>query len=349
VSQASQLSRSVLVWLKVGCLGFGGPAGQIALLHREVVERRGWIDEARFAHALSFCMLLPGPEAQQLATWLGWRLHGVRGGIAAGLLFVLPGLLVMLGLSALYVAHGRAAWAGPVLLGLKAAVVALVLQALIRMGGRAIKSAAGWWAAGLAFAALTFTVLPFPLIILAAGAAGWALGGGVVATRAFAEKGRGATPWRPAWSAWRSGWRRCCWPWHRARTRPWPGWAGCSACLAVVSFGGAYAALAYLGQAASRSAGWRRARCWTAWAWPRPRRGRWCWCWSSSVSSAPISRRAGRSGPGSPPWPAGLMAAWTTFAPSFLWIFAGGPFFERLRSRPGPPAPWPWCRRPPSG
>ena len=137
------------VWLKVGCLGFGGPAGQIALLHREVVERRGWIDEARFTHALSFCMLLPGPEAQQLATWLGWRLHGVRGGIAAGLLFVLPGLLVMLGLSALYVTHGREAWAGPALLGLKAAVVALVLQAMIRMGGRAIKGVAAWWAAGL--------------------------------------------------------------------------------------------------------------------------------------------------------------------------------------------------------
>ncbi|PHY12361.1 chromate transporter, partial [Caulobacter sp. B11] len=93
--------------------GFGGPAGQIALLHREVVERRGWVDEARFAHALSFCMLLPGPEAQQLATWLGWRLHGVRGGVAAGLLFVLPGLAVMLSLSALYVVHAREPWAGP--------------------------------------------------------------------------------------------------------------------------------------------------------------------------------------------------------------------------------------------
>jgi chromate transporter len=137
----------LLVWLKVGCLGFGGPAGQIALLHRTVVEEKGWIDEARFAHALSFCMLLPGPEAQQLAVWLGWRLHGIRGGVAAGLLFVLPGLLVMLGLSALYVAHGRSEWAGPVLLGLKAAVVALVAQALVKIGRRAVRDRAGLAAA----------------------------------------------------------------------------------------------------------------------------------------------------------------------------------------------------------
>ena len=230
------------VWLKVGCLGFGGPAGQIALLHREVVERRGWIDEARFAHALSFCMLLPGPEAQQLATWLGWRLHGVRGGIAAGLLFVLPGLAVMLGLSALYVVHGRSAWAGPALLGLKAAVVALVLQALIRMGGRAIKGAAGWWAAGLAFAALTFTSLPFPLIILMAGAVGWALGGGVVVA------GDAEAVTRPAWRTALV----CLAVWLApvllalafAPGSTLARMGGVFSVLAVVSFGGAYAALA---------------------------------------------------------------------------------------------------------
>jgi chromate transporter len=180
----------LLVWLKVGCLGFGGPAGQIALLHRTVVEETAWIDEARFAHALSFCMLLPGPEAQQLAVWLGWRLHGIRGGVAAGLLFVLPGLLVMLGLSALYVAHGRSEWAGPVLLGLKAAVVALVAQALVRIGRRAVRDRAGLTAAIVAFALLTFTTLPFPLLILAAGLAGWLLGGGVVA-ESEPSRGRG--------------------------------------------------------------------------------------------------------------------------------------------------------------
>ena len=321
------------VWLKVGCLGFGGPAGQIALLHREVVERRGWIDEERFAHALSFCMLLPGPEAQQLATWLGWRLHGVRGGIAAGLLFVLPGLAVMLGLSALYVVHGRAAWAGPALLGLKAAVVALVLQALIRMGGRAIKGVAGWWAAGLAFAALTFTLLPFPLIILAAGAVGWVLGGGAVATDP-AEAGA-RTPWRTALV--------CLAVWLAPvllALAVAPGstlarMGGVFSVLAVASFGGAYAALAYVGQAAG------------AFGWLAP--GQMLdGLGLAETTPGPLVLvlvfvgfvGAYQNAPPDLAWIAalagGLMAAWTTFAPSFLWIFAGGPFFERLRSRPRP-------------
>jgi chromate transporter len=321
------------VWLKVGCLGFGGPAGQIALLHREVVERRGWVDEERFAHALSFCMLLPGPEAQQLATWLGWRLHGVRGGIAAGLLFVLPGLLVMLGLSALYVAHGRSPWAGPALLGLKAAVVALVLQALIRMGGRAIKGAAGWWAAGLAFAALTFTVLPFPLIILAAGAFGWALGGGVVVSDAPEAIQRPA--WRTALV--------CLAVWLAPvllalAVAPGSSLAkmgGVFSVLAVVSFGGAYAALAYVGQAAG------------ALGWLAP--GQMLdGLGLAETTPGPLVLvlvfvgfvGAYQSAPPELAWIAalagGLMAAWTTFAPSFLWIFAGGPFFERLRSRHRP-------------
>lgn len=321
------------VWLKVGCLGFGGPAGQIALLHREVVERRAWVDEERFAHALSFCMLLPGPEAQQLATWLGWRLHGVRGGIAAGLLFVLPGLAVMLGLSALYVAHGRAAWAGPALLGLKAAVVALVLQALLRMGGRAIKGVAGWWAAGLAFLALTFTVLPFPLIILAAGAVGWALGGGPVVA---------ATPETAQRPAWRTA-LVCLAVWLAPvllALAVAPGstlarMGGVFSLLAVVSFGGAYAALAYVGQAAS------------AFGWLAP--GQMLdGLGLAETTPGPLVLvlvfvgfvGAYQSAPPEWAWIAalagGLMAAWTTFAPSFLWIFAGGPFFERLRSRPRP-------------
>jgi chromate transporter len=321
------------VWLKIGCLGFGGPAGQIALLHREVVERRAWVDEQRFAHALSFCMLLPGPEAQQLATWLGWRLHGVRGGIAAGLLFVLPGLLVMLGLSALYVAHGRAAWAGPALLGLKAAVVALVLQALIRMGGRAIRGVAGWWAAGLAFAALTFTVLPFPLIILAAGAVGWALGGGAVAAEPPETGAR--TPWRTALV--------CLVVWLApvlSVLAVAPGstlarMGGVFSILAVASFGGAYAALAYVGQAAG------------AFGWLAP--GQMLdGLGLAETTPGPLVLvlvfvgfvGAYQNAPAEWAWVAalagGLMAAWTTFAPSFLWIFAGGPFFERLRSRPRP-------------
>jgi len=330
---APSFREAFWVWLKVGCLGFGGPAGQIALLHREVVERRRWIDEERFAHALSFCMLLPGPEAQQLATWLGWRLHGVRGGIAAGLLFVLPGLAVMLGLSALYVTHGRSAWAGPALLGLKAAVVALVLQALIRMGGRAIKGVAGWWAAGLAFAALTFTVLPFPLIILAAGAVGWALGGGTMVA---------ATPETDQRPAWRTA-LVCLAVWLAPvllALAVAPGstlarMGGVFSLLAVVSFGGAYAALAYVGQAAS------------AFGWLAP--GQMLdGLGLAETTPGPLVLvlvfvgfvGAYQSAPPELAWIAalagGLMAAWCTFAPSFLWIFAGGPFFERLRSRPRP-------------
>lgn len=322
------------VWLKVGCLGFGGPAGQIALLHKEVVEQRGWIDEARFAHALSFCLLLPGPEAQQLAIWLGWRLHGVRGGIAAGLLFVLPGLLVMLGLSALYVTHGRETWAGPALLGLKAAVVALVLQAVIRMGGRAVKGAAGWWAAGLAFLALTATSLPFPLIILAAGAVGWALGGGPVV-----EAEPDAVGARPAWRTALI----CLAVWLApvvlvlalSPGSPLARMGGVFSTLALVSFGGAYAALTYIGQAAA-TYGWLTPTqmldgLGLAETTPGPlvlvfvfvgfvggyqtAPAEWAW----------VAALAG-----------GLMSAWTTFAPSFLWIFAGGPFVERLRARPRP-------------
>lgn len=325
---------AVWVWLKVGCLGFGGPAGQIALLHREVVERRSWIDEERFAHALSFCMVLPGPEAQQLATWLGWRLHGVRGGIAAGLLFVLPGLAVMLGLSALYVVHGRSPWAGPALLGLKAAVVALVLQALTRMGRRAVKNAAGWWAAGLAFAALTFTGLPFPLIILAAGAVGWVLGKGGTVAPEF-EPSRMRFSWRTALA--------CLAVWLAPVLLALafaPGSAlarmgGVFSILAVVSFGGAYAALAYLGQAAA------------TFGWLGP--GQMLdGLGLAETTPGPLVLvfvfvgfvGAYKTAPAEWAWIAaltgGLMAAWTTFAPSFLWIFAGGPFVERLRTRPRP-------------
>jgi len=332
---APSFSEALGVWLKIGCLGFGGPAGQIALLHKTVVEEKGWVDEARFAHALSFCMLLPGPEAQQLAVWLGWRLHGVRGGVAAGLLFVLPGLAVMLGLSALYVVYGRSEWAGPVLLGLKAAVVALVAQALLRIGGRTIRDRAGLAIAVSAFALLSFTVLPFPLLILAAGAIGWGLGGGAIVAGASEEVvARGGTLrtvmiWLAVWLT----------PVAAALAiapdsvvaRMGAIFSG----LAVVSFGGAYAALAYLGQAAA------------AFGWLTPVQmldglG------LAETTPGPLVLVfvfvgfVGAFQAASPEWAwvaglaGGLMAAWATFAPSFLWIFAGGPFVERLRRHPRP-------------
>jgi chromate transporter len=330
---APSFAQALPVWLKIGLLGFGGPAGQIALLHREVVERRDWVDDDEFARALSFCMLLPGPEAQQLATWLGWRLHGIRGGVAAGLLFVLPGLAVMLGLSALYVAHGRSDWAGPVLLGLKAAVVALVLQALLKIGKRAIKDRLAAFVCGAAFALLAFTTVPFPLVILAAGVLGWATAKdtGQPAPAGKSLKGQGKTA------------LACLALWLAPIALAWivaPGstlaWMGLSfGGLAAISFGGAYAALAYIGQAAS-AFGWLSATqmldgLGLAETTPGPlilvfvfvgfvgafQAAPAEWAWVLAVLG-------------------GLMAAWVTFAPSFLWIFAGGPLFERWGRRPRP-------------
>jgi chromate transporter len=327
------LREAVRVWLKVGLLGFGGPAGQIALLHREVVETRAWIDDDDFARAVSFCMLLPGPEAQQLATWLGWRLHGIRGGVAAGLLFVLPGLAVMLGLSALYVAHGQSHWAEPVLLGLKAAVVALVLQAVLRIGKRAIKDRLAAIVCGAAFMLLAFTTIPFPLVVLGAGALGWLAtkDGGVPLAKLPPAKGqfRTAMVCAALWLA------PIAMAWIAAPGSPLA-WMGLTfGGLAAISFGGAYAALAYLGQAAA-SFGWLSAT--------QMLDG----LGLAETTPGPLVLvfvfvgfvGAFQTAPAEWAWPlavlGGLMAAWTTFAPSFLWIFAGGPIFERWGRAPKP-------------
>src|SRR5258707_10780754 len=159
-------------WLKLGFISFGGPAGQIAIMHRVLVDERKWIEESRFLHALNFCVLLPGPEAQKLATYVGWLLHGTRGGLAAGILFVLPGALVMLGLSLLYaLGRGIPAVEGA-LFGIKAAVLVIVVEALLRIGRRALKTRLLVAVAGAAFVGIFFLALPFPLIVVAAGVAG---------------------------------------------------------------------------------------------------------------------------------------------------------------------------------
>ncbi|MDP1736048.1 MAG: chromate transporter, partial [Caulobacter sp.] len=161
-----------LASLKVGCLGFGGPAGQISLMHRVFVDEKRWIDEPRYLHALSFCTLLPGPEAQQLATYVGWLLRGWVGGLVAGLLFVLPGAAVVFGLSWLYAAHGDVAPVAAAFGGVKAAVLALVAEALLRVGRRALKGRAEAAIAAAAFLALAMFALPFPLVVLIAAVAG---------------------------------------------------------------------------------------------------------------------------------------------------------------------------------
>ena len=166
-------AEAVRVWLRVAALSFGGPAGQIAVMHRILVDEKRWIGEARFLHALNFCMLLPGPEAQQLAIYIGWLLHRTWGGVVAGVLFVLPGFLAILGLSLVYVAHREAPLLEGVFFGLKAAVVAIVVQAVIRIGGRTLRSRASIAVAAAAFVAIFAFGVPFPLIVLAAGLSGW--------------------------------------------------------------------------------------------------------------------------------------------------------------------------------
>ena len=161
------------VWLKIGCINFGGPAGQIAMMHRIMVDEKKWIDEPRFLHALNFSMLTPGPEAQKLATYIGWLLHGVRGGLTAGILFVLPGALVMLGLSLLYALGRGFTVVDGALFGIKAAVLVIVVEALIRIGKRALKTSLLLGIAGAAFVGIFFFALPFPVIVIAAALIGF--------------------------------------------------------------------------------------------------------------------------------------------------------------------------------
>src|SRR3954469_1847563 len=161
------------LWFKIGCINFGGPAGQIAMMHRMLVDEKKWIDEPRFLHALNFCMLLPGPEAQKLATYIGWALHGVRGGLVAGILFVLPGALVMLGLSLLYALGRGVTWVEGALFGIKAAVLVIVVEALIRIGRRGLKTRVLLALAGAAFLGIFFLNAPFPLIVAGAALIGY--------------------------------------------------------------------------------------------------------------------------------------------------------------------------------
>ena len=166
-------NEALRVWLRVALQSFGGPAGQIAVMHRILVEEKRWVGEERFLHALNYCMLLPGPEAQQLATYVGWLLHGCRGGLTAGILFVLPGFLSILALSFLYTAFSDVAAVSALLFGVKAAVFAVVLSAVRRIGGRVLKNGAMVVLAALAFVAIFCFQVPFPAIILAAGSIGW--------------------------------------------------------------------------------------------------------------------------------------------------------------------------------
>ena len=266
---APTFGEAFRVWLKIGCINFGGPAGQIAMMHRMLVDEKKWIDEPRFLHALNFCMLLPGPEAQKLATYVGWALHGVRGGLVAGILFVLPGALVMLALSLAYALGRGIAWIDGALFGIKAAVLVIVVEALLRISRRALKTRLLIALAGAAFIGIFFLNAPFPLIV-----AGAALIGYLVARTAPERMGlkreaidvAPAAPdrWRQFFLAFLVGLIVWWAPVLLAALALGPGHVLVSigtffSKLAVVSFGGAYALLAYMAQQAVETHHWMTA------------------------------------------------------------------------------------------
>src|SRR5438128_1752878 len=183
------LGEAFRVWLRVACLSFGGPAGQIAVMHRILVEEKNWISEARFLHALNYCMLLPGPEAQQLATYVGWLMHRTAGGLMAGGLFILPGIIAIMGLSYIYAAFGNVSFVEALFFGLKAAVLAIVVEAVVRVGKRALKNRIMIAIAAIAFVAIFFFAVPFPVIIIAAGVIGFV--GARLGRPEFAPAGHG--------------------------------------------------------------------------------------------------------------------------------------------------------------
>jgi chromate transporter len=343
-------------WIRLGFISFGGPAGQIAIMHAELVERRRWVSEARFLHALNYCMLLPGPEAQQLATYLGWLLHKTPGGIAAGTLFVLPSALLLWGLSWAYVAFGSLPWMTGFLYGLKPAVLAIVAASVWRIGSRALKSRLLWCIAGAALAALSLLKVPFPWVLAGAGLTG--LLGGHLWPAGFARRHeptentsscalpndaaaaghprsgpslRGSlcvvAAWLAVWWApvllagFLLGWGHTVFAQGIFFSK-----------AAMLTFGGAYAVLPYVVQQAVEHFHWLTG--------PQMLDG----LGLAETTPGPllivlqfVGFLGGWNQPGSlPPLLAATLGAflstWATFAPSFLWIFLGAPYIEGLRS-----------------
>ena len=350
-------------WLKLGLISFGGPAGQIAIMQRELVEEKKWIGQERFLHALNFCMLLPGPEAQQLAIYCGWLLHRTWGGIVAGTLFVLPSALLLWALSLVYVFYGHVTWLGAVFYGLKPAVVAIVVTAVLRIGEKALRNSTMWAIAAAAFGLIFFLHAPFPLIVAGALLVGWV--GGYVAPEQFNPAGGGHghaatgvgivghTRERAVIDdaanrfAVRPSWRRAgrvlaicltLWfapvlaigallGWHSV----WVNQAVFFSKAAMVTFGGAYAVLPYVAQQAVDTYAWLAA--------PQMLDG----LAFAETTPGPlimvlqfVGFLGGWNQPGalSPLAAATLGAAittWVTFVPCFLWIFLGAPHIEQLR------------------
>jgi len=346
------LGQATRIWGYIGLNSFGGPAGQIAVMHREIVERRRWISERRFLHALNYCMILPGPEAQQLATYIGWLMHGTAGGVIAGVLFVLPGFLAMLLLAGAYALFGSVPWVAGLLFGLQAAVVAIVVEAVLRIGRRTLRTTALRIVAAASFMAILMLQVPFPFIVIGAGLFGWFVGGR--RPEWFPLGAHDADGGGPTTDALlsddqvdRSTARRalraavvCAVLWlvpvvalvlilGTSNVFTQEGLLFSKA--AVVTFGGAYAVLGYVAQQAV---------------------GRYAWIGPQDMivglglaETTPgplimvvqfVGFLAAYNQPGSlPPLVAGALGAaltvWVTFVPCFLFIFLGAPYVERLR------------------
>lgn len=315
------------IWAKVGILSFGGPAGQIALMHRIVVDEKRWLTEKDFLAALSFCMLLPGPEAMQLATYSGWRLRGVPGGLIAGLLFVLPGALVMAVLASIYAYWGTSGSMTALFLGVKAAVVVIVIEALLKVSRRALRRRDHWVLAVLAFVGLFVLKLPFPLLIAAAALYGFATGRGEPVAAAPSTPPRTlrtVVVWLAIW------WLPMGALWLVAPGSILIAIGLFFAKLAVVTFGGAYAVLAYMAQEVVQSKGWLPPEAMIdglglAETTPGP----------LILVTEFVGHLAAFAAGGV--WLAlagALVTLWMTFAPCFLWIFAGAPYIARITGAP---------------
>ena len=325
--------RMVFVFGGIGLLSFGGPAAQIALMHRKLVEEAGWLSERIYANALGFCMLLPGPEAMQLATYCGWKLRGVPGGLLAGLLFVIPGAAAIFALAGLYAAFGNVGLMSQLFLGIKAAVLIVVLEALLRLSKRALRERREWVIAALAFVAIFFFSLPFPLIVLAAALFGAATCRSGVHTEVDGVAGVAPASARTVIhiATWLFLWLGPLvlldW-WGGAPILSEIGWFFSK--LAVVTFGGAYAVLAYMAQDVVTLHGWLSAGemmdgLGLAETTPGP---------LILVTQFVGFLAAFQSGGLWLGLAGGLVALWATFVPCFLWIFAGAPFIDRISALP---------------
>ena len=337
-------AEALRYWFTLGFINFGGPAGQIALMHRDLVERRGWISEERFLHALNYCMLLPGPEAQQLAIYIGWLLHGTRGGIVAGVFFVLPSIFVLLFLSYIYAAYGHLPVVAGALAGVKPVVVAIVIEAVLRIGRRALNRREHFVIAVVGFILIYFFRVPFPLIVLGAGIVGLLMSGtksGEASQQSDAQPtivdtsdahhsrfavlrvvGTGLVLWIVPFVLLIAalGWKSLHTQLYHFFTL-----------AAFVTFGGAYAVLAYVTQAAVESYGWlTHAQAVDGLALAETTPGPLIMV-LQFVGFMAGWNHAGNFAPSTSAVLAALVTTYATFLPSFVFVFAGAPYIERLR------------------